>query len=487
MSMLVVMGSGETAPTMVKVHREVLARSTGGLPSTGPGSWPGTAVLLDTPFGFQMNADDLVARTRGYFRDSVGVDVEVARWRRADAPLVEQEQALALLGRATWAFAGPGSPTYALRQWRGTPVPDALLDVAHRGGTLVFGSAAACTLGTHTIPVYEVYKVGTEPFWEPGLDLLGQLTDVHAVVIPHYDNAEGGGHDTRFCYLGEQRLSLLESKLPDEIGVLGVDEHTALLLDLDTRQATVTGNGTVTVRRRGTSQVFRTGTEISFSTLRALLRGEAAPSGEDADLAGTETGTATTGGTGTRSRAGTGATTGAGATPGAGAEARDGTSSLGGPGSSTATAASPADTATPGVPLGTGSAGTPPSLRTDADAARSAFEQGLADADVDACITAILDLESAIVAWSADTLQSDDTDYARRVLRALVVRLGDLARVGARDPRDVAAPYVDLLLDVRARARSTKDFATSDLIRDGLTGVGVEVRDTASGVEWTLA
>ena len=61
MSLLVVMGSGETAPAMVKTHREVFSRS---------GSGP--AAMLDTPFGFQSNADELVARTRTYFAESVG-------------------------------------------------------------------------------------------------------------------------------------------------------------------------------------------------------------------------------------------------------------------------------------------------------------------------------------------------------------------------------------------------------------------------------
>ncbi len=57
MSRLVVMGSGETAPSMVKVHRQVLA--------AGPAAAaPGVAVLLDTPFGIQMKADDLVQGTR---------------------------------------------------------------------------------------------------------------------------------------------------------------------------------------------------------------------------------------------------------------------------------------------------------------------------------------------------------------------------------------------------------------------------------------
>ena len=112
MSRLVVMGSGETAPTMVRVHREILATA-----GEGP------AAMLDTPFAFQMNADELVARTLTYFEQSVGVTVEVASWPRRDAPTVVQERALALLGRARWAFAGPGSPTYALRQWRGTGCP----------------------------------------------------------------------------------------------------------------------------------------------------------------------------------------------------------------------------------------------------------------------------------------------------------------------------------------------------------------------------
>ena len=136
MSLLVVMGSGETAPTMVKLHRQIFEATR----ADGP------AVLLDTTFGFQLNADDLVTKTIGYFADSVRAEVEVAQWRRADAPVAEQERALAQLNRASWAFAGPGSPTYALRQWSGTAVPDALLDVVLRGGTLVVGSAAACTV-----------------------------------------------------------------------------------------------------------------------------------------------------------------------------------------------------------------------------------------------------------------------------------------------------------------------------------------------------
>ena len=35
-------------------------------------------------------------------------------------------------------------------------------------------------------------------------------------VVAHFDNAEGGTHDTRYCYLGEDRLRVLEAQLPAE-------------------------------------------------------------------------------------------------------------------------------------------------------------------------------------------------------------------------------------------------------------------------------
>jgi cyanophycinase-like exopeptidase len=429
MTLLVVMGSGETAPAMRRVHREVFA-------ATGEGA----AVMLDTPFGFQENADELTAKTRAYFAESVGRTVDVVPWRTAAAPAAQREMALAMLAEARWAFAGPGSPTYALGQWLGTPMPGALADVVRRGGTLVFGSAGAVTLGTHAIPVYEVYKVGAPAHWVPGLDLLGQLTGIQAALVPHYDNAEGATHDTRFCYLGERRLAALEAELPAEVGLLGVDEHTALVLDLDAGTARVLGLGGVTVRRAGRSLVLPSGELVPLGGLAALLRGEHA-------------------------------------------------SVAGGP---LATIPRAAEVTSPpsyaAVGLGTDQPTVPDatSLREEARRAREAYDGALASRDVDGCVGAILGLEQAIVDWRADTLQSDDADTARRALRAMIVGLGELARVGARDPREVLGPLVELALGLRRSAREARDFTTSDLVRDGLAGAGITVRDTPAGAQWTL-
>jgi cyanophycinase-like exopeptidase len=408
--LLVIMGSGETTPSMIKPHRSIFDRV---------GERP--AVLLDTPYGFQSNADDISARAVNYFAASVGRDVAVTSWRTVPPPGLVRERALAEIATAGWVFAGPGSPTYALRQWRDTPVPNALADVLARDGVLLLASAAALTLGSHTIPVYEVYKAGFDPYWEPGLDLVARVCDLPAVVIPHYDNTEGGHHDTRYCYLGEDRLRRLERELPAGSLVLGVDEHTAVLLDPDTRTATVVGNGGLTIRRGGVSVVYPAGSVVGFDAIRS-----------------------------------------------GGVPAQPVASTV-----DSVAAVPPPDRAAP-------------SLRVATDEFTARFDRALAERDVEGCVEAILALDRARLDWAADTNQSDDTEHAAAALRTMIVRLGELAAVGARDPREGVRPFVEALLAVRARARQARDFATSDEIRDRLIDAGVEVRDTPAGAEWHL-
>lgn len=412
-----IMGSGETAPTMMKVHRDLIARVS------TPGR-SGQVVVLDTPYGFQENAPELAARAQEYFRTSVGHPIDVAGLQRLHhVDPIEIEHGLERVRHARYVFAGPGSPTYALRQWSGTPLRDLIADKMLHGGAVTFASAAALTLGRFTVPVYEIYKVGEEPRWLEGLDLLS-LIGLSVAVIPHYDNAEGGHHDTRFCYLGERRLAHLEAELPEGTHVLGVDEHTGVVLDLDAEVATVVGNGRITVRVRGQSIEYPAGTTVPLDALRFPT------------LAVTNTTTATI------------------------------------------TQAPPAES----VPVAT-----PQSLWTEAQAHQLRFDEAMDARNAVEAARVTLSLESTIVARSADTLQSDEADRARAALRSMIVRLGDAAVQGVRDPAEVLGPFLEVILEVRARVRADKRFDLSDLIRDRLGALGVEVRDTAEGAHWLFS
>ncbi len=415
--LLCIMGSGETTPTMVSVHADLLSR-------LGPRPVP--AVLLDTPFGFQENAGDISEKTVAYFRDRVGFPITVASFRnREQASPLEYETMLARIADARYVFAGPGSPSYALRQWLGTAVPDLLAAKLRDGGCVTLASAAAVGLGVCSLPVYEVYKVGEEPRWLAGLDLLS-ATGLRAAVVPHYNNAEGGTHDTRYCYMGERRLRILEEQLPDGVDILGVDEHTAAIFDIDAATISIRGRGGVTWRHRGISQRFENGSSLTVAELSGGL-GSAAASEAPPSVA-------------------TGAIDG---------------------------------TALPGAVVS-------PFLE-EVTRQSDAADTALAARDVDGAVGAVLAINSQMHDWEADTLASDEQDRARETLRRYVVRLGDLARNGAADPRDLIAPVVDRMLALRVEMRAAGEYALADKLRDVLIDGGIEVHDTPAGSTWELA
>jgi hypothetical protein len=117
------------------------------------------------------------------------------------------------------------------------------------------------------MPVYEIYKVGEELRWEEGMNILGHF-GMNYVVIPHWNNAEGGTHDTRCCFMGESRFNTLSSLLPDKVGVLGLDEHTACIIDFETEEAEIRGIGGMTLRHGSKKKTFHRGTRFSLDVLR---------------------------------------------------------------------------------------------------------------------------------------------------------------------------------------------------------------------------
>jgi cyanophycinase-like exopeptidase len=250
-SLLVIMGSGELAPTMAKLHREAATR-------VGARS----GVIVATPYAFQENAQELSERSVQYLKESASLEMRVVGLRA-----VLDAAEVAAIAEAPYVFAGPGSPTYARRKLCESPFVEVVAEALQQGGRCaVFSSAAAITLGTRTLPVYEIYKVGLDPYWEPGLNLLEKLFGIKVVVVPHFDNKEGGTHDTRFCYMGERRLRVLESQLEDEV-ILGIDEHTAAVIDVSEGVVEVWGKGGLHLRKAGVTHTVPAGAKIGVSEI----------------------------------------------------------------------------------------------------------------------------------------------------------------------------------------------------------------------------
>ena len=78
-----------------------------------------------------------------------------------------------------------------------------------------------------------------------------------------------------------------------------------------------------------------------------------------------------------------------------------------------------------------------------------------------------------------------DASAAQATLRELAGVLGfTLHEPPHRDEN--AAPFVDLLVELRTELRTAKQYALADRVRDGLVELGVELQDGPEGTEWSF-
>jgi len=272
MGTLALMGSGELTATMVEVHKMLLSQFPGDR----------STLFLDTPAGFQLNAEQIGASAIEYFRKRVGCRLEIASYKSSDTiSEVDAASAYHKLRGADYILMGPGSPTYAVEQLATSRIPEIFIDHINSGGCLVVASAAALTAGRFTLPVYEIYKVGQPLHWIKGLDILGSF-GLRLVVIPHWNNAEGGTHDTSRCFMGRSRFDKLVSMMKEPLPVLGLDEHTACIIDFGKGSFQIFGIGRAVLQDRGDTHYFDSNQTYPIG----LLQGEkTAGSGAEAEAA----------------------------------------------------------------------------------------------------------------------------------------------------------------------------------------------------------
>jgi peptidase E len=409
---ITLMGSGELTATMVEVHKELIGRY-------GKNA---CAVFIDTPAGFQLNVDHLSRRASDYFSTRVGHALSIASLKSVQsASALQIEQTYQLLRRADYVLIGPGSPTYALEQWRQTRTPQLLVERIQAGGCLVAASAAALTMGRFTLPVYEIYKVGQPPCWAEGLNLL-QRFGFDWAVMPHWNNAEGGNHDTRFCFMGQPRLQALEDQLPETTGILGLDEHTALMIDLAEPEAVIKGIGCVTLRRKGREMVFGKADRIPLALLRGI-------------------------------------------------------SEWGAPPAPSARVAQPA--------YDSGSIQTD-DVWDPLHAMSEKIQTLIEDDRIEQATGSLLELERHIWDVREQLQERSAMGAAREVLRDMVALIGTRSARRPTDRKACLAPLVEQLLRLRAHFREQQQWTAADHLRDCLNKTGVAVMDTKEGVEWDI-
>lgn len=95
-------------------------------------------------------------------------------------------------------------------------------------------------------------------------------------------------------------------------------------------------------------------------------------------------------------------------------------------------------------------------------------------------INQLVDRKQTITPEGLEALKQTFHTFAFDILGLLPEAAGNAEREQA------FAQAVDLLLDVRAKAKSNKDWATSDQIRDRLAALGFEIKDTKEGATWRL-
>lgn len=100
-----------------------------------------------------------------------------------------------------------------------------------------------------------------------------------------------------------------------------------------------------------------------------------------------------------------------------------------------------------------------------------------------AAIAALFDLARQINRARDAGAPVEEIETGRTMLLSLAGILGLDLEADARSTGD-AAPFIDLLVEIRDRLRAEKQWALSDLIRDRLTEKGISIADGASGSTW---
>lgn len=207
---IALVGGAEWNPPARPLDEWLLQRSGSGVVTILP-----TAAAKERP-------EKAVEFARSYF-ESFGAEVEAVM-------ILEREQAedqkyADELAAAPFIYIAGGDPRYLAEVLRQTPAWQALLDAFASGSVVAGSSAGAMILCDRMI----------WPGNPGGQDGLGYFKD--AAVVPHHD------------VWGKKVSSIIDAAKSSDLRVVGIDECTGLVMELD--RCRILGAGSVTMYQRG--------------------------------------------------------------------------------------------------------------------------------------------------------------------------------------------------------------------------------------------
>ncbi len=259
--LIALMGSGETTPSGGRIFDYIASCI----------EKPVNIAVLETPAGFELNSEKVAGKVVDYLKIRLqNYDPEISQIpaRKTEGNFSPNSlEILQPLHHANMIFMGPGSPTYAVRLLASSSAWE-MVRISHRYGTaLVLASAATIAFGSQALPVYEIFKVGEDLHWKPGLNFM-QPFGLSVVVIPHWNNHEGGKDlDTSRCFMGKDRFSELCTMLPKDTMVLGIDEQTGVVFDLNSGECLVLGSGKIHLVTRLSTESISAKTKFPLNIL----------------------------------------------------------------------------------------------------------------------------------------------------------------------------------------------------------------------------
>jgi cyanophycinase len=231
-------GSGEFTPAMADIDREVL---------TTIGPHPAVIILPTAAAG--ENPEDWATRGVEHFFRLGARSIALMVLDRSHA---EEPENVALMQQADLLYISGGKPARLLAALEGSPLWHGFLLARERGAWLLGSSAGAMCLGDWTLTHRPEDGDGTPTLWMPGLGMLQGMA-----VVPHFD-----------AWLEAEDLT---AEICDSCSVFGIDEDTAVLLEMG--RARVAGRGSVRWVRGSHREEYGPGE--TFAVAPELRRGTA--------------------------------------------------------------------------------------------------------------------------------------------------------------------------------------------------------------------